>query len=265
MTAFLDLFSGIGGFALAAYWAGLRFDKHYFSEVDDYDIKLYQKRFPEAELLRDIKNVDYSKLPKGEWLVTGGFPCQPHSDAGLKKGAADERDLWPECRRMLRELRPTIALFENVRGLFTSPGRDRKGEFFNGVLSDISACGYDCEWQVISAADVGAPHLRKRIWVVAYSNGLRLQKTRLQSEYIGKNSKQKPKEWKQLFSIAAGAYKICNWQNYEQILAGDDDGLSEELDSIKGSGNAIVPQCAELIFNLSAFDRWRKIYGKKCY
>jgi DNA-cytosine methyltransferase len=170
MTAFLDLFSGIGGFALAAYWAGLRFDRHYFSEIDGYAVKVYKNHFPDAENLGDIRNVDYGKLPRAEWLVTAGFPCQPHSDAGLKKGADDKRDLWPECRRMLRDLRPRIALFENVRGLLTSPGRERKGEFFNGVLSDIYACGYDAEWQVISAADAGAPHLRKRVWIVCYAS-----------------------------------------------------------------------------------------------
>ena len=123
MTAFLDLFSGIGGFALAAYWSGLRFDKHYFSEVDDYAVELYQKRFSEAIPLGDIKNVDYSRLPRGEYLVTGGFPCQPHSDAGLKKGADDERDLWPECRRMLRELRPLGGLNERkTNHLFNADG-----------------------------------------------------------------------------------------------------------------------------------------------
>jgi DNA (cytosine-5)-methyltransferase 1 len=110
-------------------------------------------------------------LPKGEYFTTAGFPCQPHSDAGLKKGADDERDLWSECRRMLCELRPRIALFENVPGLLTSPGKKRKGEFFNGILSDIHACGYDAEWEIISAAEIGAPHLRKRVWIICYKSG----------------------------------------------------------------------------------------------
>ena len=193
MMAFLDLFSGIGGFALGAYLAGLRFNNHYFSEIDEYAVQVYQKRFPEAENLGDIRNVDYGKLPRGEWLVTGGFPCQPHSDAGKKKGADDERDLWPECRRMLRDLRPRIALFENVRGLFTSPGRERKGEFFNGVLSDIHDCGYDAEWQVISAADVEAPHLRKRVWIVAYSQS---GESRKQAEWEGREGFRRGSEEK---------------------------------------------------------------------
>ena len=170
MRYFLDMFSGIGGFALGALWAGIEFDKQYFSEIEKYAVELYQKRFPAAIPLGDVRTIDYAKLPKGEWVVTGGFPCQPHSIAGLKKAADDERDLWPECRRMLRELRPAIALFENVTGLLTSPGRKRKGEFFNGVLSDIHQCGYDAEWQIISASEIGAPHIRKRIWIICYPN-----------------------------------------------------------------------------------------------
>jgi DNA-cytosine methyltransferase len=160
------MFSGIGGFALGAQRAGIQFDEHYFSEIEEYAVEVYQKRFPAARALGDIRNVDYGKLPKGEWIVTGGFPCQPHSVAGKKKGNKDQRDLWPECARMLRELRPAIALFENVTGLFVSNG----GQFFNRVLSDISAGGYDAEWQTISASEIGAPHIRNRVWIVCYPN-----------------------------------------------------------------------------------------------
>jgi DNA (cytosine-5)-methyltransferase 1 len=167
MRYYIDLFSGIGGFALGAQWAGLKFDRHYFSEVDKYAINVYKKRFPNAIELGDITKIDYSKLPNGEWYASGGFPCQPHSVAGKKAASADERDLWPECRRMLSELRPRIALFENVAGLFVSEG----GKFFERVLYEISECGYACEWQVISAAEFGAPHLRKRVWIVAYPKG----------------------------------------------------------------------------------------------
>ena len=171
MAYFLDLFSGIGGFALGAHWAGMVFSGHYYSEVDDYAAAVYKKRFPSAIPLGDVSTIDYAKLPSGEWVVSGGFPCQPHSCAGLRKAADDERDLWPECRRMLCELRPSVALFENVGGLLTSPGGKRRGEFFNGVLSDIHRCGYDAEWQTVSAQDAGAPHVRKRVFVVAYPHG----------------------------------------------------------------------------------------------
>jgi DNA (cytosine-5)-methyltransferase 1 len=170
MKYYFDMFSGIGGFALGAKWAGADFDGHYFSEVDGYGARIYQKRFKPSVGLGDIRKVDYGKLPPGDWYVSGGFPCQPHSNAGLKRAAEDERDLWPECRRMLRELRPRAALFENVTGLLTSPGRKRRGEFFNGVLSDIFKCGYDAEWKTISAAEIGAWHLRKRVWIICYEN-----------------------------------------------------------------------------------------------
>jgi DNA (cytosine-5)-methyltransferase 1 len=161
---YLDMFAGIGGFALGAKWAGIEFEGHYFSEVDEYGIRVYQKRFGGAVALGDIRRIDYAKLPSGDWYVSGGFPCQPHSVAGKKRASKDERDLWPECRRMLRELRPRAALFENVPGLFNSDG----GRFFNGILSDIHQSGYDAEWQVISAAEIGAPHLRRRVWIVVY-------------------------------------------------------------------------------------------------
>jgi DNA (cytosine-5)-methyltransferase 1 len=140
---------------------------YYFSEVDEYAVNVFQKRFPEAIALGDVRAIKYEKLPKGEWVIAGGFPCQPHSVAGKRGGAADERDLWPECARMLGQLRPKVALFENVPGLFISDG----GRFFNRVLSDISKNGYDAEWQIISAAEVGAKHLRKRVWIVVYPRG----------------------------------------------------------------------------------------------
>jgi DNA (cytosine-5)-methyltransferase 1 len=161
---YLDIFAGIGGFALGAKWAGMEFAGHYFSEVDKYAIGVYQKRFKSAVGVGDIRKVDYSKLPAGDWYVSGGFPCQPHSVAGKRKASEDERDLWGECARMLRELRPKIALFENVPGLFVS----ERGLFFNRVLRDMAESGYDAEWQTISACDIGAPHLRRRVWIVTY-------------------------------------------------------------------------------------------------
>ena len=163
---FLDLFSGIGGFALGARWAGIEFDGHYFSEIEGYAAGVYQKRFPEAKALGDVRDVDYRELPEGGWIVAAGFPCQPHSVAGKRQGSKDKRDLWPECARMLRELRPRIAVFENVPGLFVSDG----GRFFNRILSDISEGGYDAEWQTISASRIGAPHIRNRVWLLCYPN-----------------------------------------------------------------------------------------------
>ena len=167
----LDLFSGIGGFALACSWVwGEDYENVGHSEVEPFPCKVYHKHFSRSPCLGDITKIKWHKGQAD--LITGGFPCTPHSLAGKRKGADDERDLWGECKRALRIIRPKAALFENVPGLFTS-GR---GSFFNRVLSDLAQIGYDAEWQVISASSIGAPHKRERVWIVAYPNGLRCGK-----------------------------------------------------------------------------------------
>jgi len=158
---YLDLFAGVGGFALGAEWAGLRFDGHFFSEVDEYAASVYRLRFPEAVALGDIRNIRGADLPRGEWYFSGGFPCQDVSCAGKGAGIDGERSgLWKEYARLIGEVRPKIALMENsdqliVRGL-------------KRILGTFAELGYDAEWGVISAADAGADHLRKRTWILAY-------------------------------------------------------------------------------------------------
>jgi len=161
MKYFLDLFSGIGGFHLGAQWAGLHFDGYYYSEVDPYAIKVYAKRFPDAVGLGDITKIDGHDLPQGEWIIAGGFPCQDISVAGKGAGLEGERSgLWFEYARLIGELRPRFAIVENV-GALTFRGLD-------SVLGSLAEIGYDCEWRDIRASDVGAPHRRERIWIVAY-------------------------------------------------------------------------------------------------
>lgn len=184
---YIDLFSGIGGFALGAYWAGMKFDKHYFSEIDPYCIELYQKRFPDAIPLGDIRSIDCEILANADrqglerrdskelreytsqrligagnsWLITGGFPCQDISVAGKGAGIRGSRSgLWFEMWRIIRDLRPCYVIAENV-GAITRRGLDV-------VLSSLAEIGYDAEWTDIRASDVGAPHRRERIWIVAY-------------------------------------------------------------------------------------------------
>lgn len=161
LTYFLDLFSGIGGFSLGAYWAGLRFNGHYFSEVDDYAIRVYQQRFPDAVPLGDIRSIRGSDLPNGDWIITFGSPCQDISVAGKGAGLEGSRSgLFFEAVRLVSELRPRFAIMENV-GALVNRGLDR-------VLGEFTSLGYDAEWQDIRASDVGAPHRRERIWIVAY-------------------------------------------------------------------------------------------------
>ena len=163
---YLDLFSGIGGFAYGAYMAGFKAENHFYSEIDKYCIELYKKRFPDSIYLGDIKKIDCEKLKKeypGDWVITGGFPCQDISIAGKGVGLNGKRSgLWFEMFRIIRELRPKFVIAENVSAI-TFRGLDR-------VLSCLAEIGYDAEWQDIRASDMGAPHRRERIWIVAYAD-----------------------------------------------------------------------------------------------
>jgi len=113
----------------------------------------------------DICAIDWTTVEPVD-VLTGGFPCQPHSLAGLRAGSNDERDLFDEIIRCAGVLRPRFIVLENVPGLFTSDA----GRFFGRVLGALASLGYDAEWRVLSAADVGAPHKRERVWIVAYAD-----------------------------------------------------------------------------------------------
>ncbi len=153
-----SLFSGIGGFDLAARWMGWR--TRWYSEVDPFCNAVMAAHFPEAKPLGDITQIDWTAVEPVD-LLMGGFPCQDVSQAGARAGIAGPRSgLWAEFARAVRDLRPRFVVVENVPGLLAR-GMDR-------VLGDLAALGYDAEWRVLSAADVGAPHRRERVWITAY-------------------------------------------------------------------------------------------------
>lgn len=168
---FGSLFSGIGGLDLGLERAG--WECRWQVELDDYCQRVLAKHWPTVPKYRDIRDV--TDLPPVE-LVCGGFPCQPVSVAGKRLGEDDSRWLWPEFARLICLLRPPLVLLENVPGLLT------RG--FASVLSDLAVCGYDAEWDCLPAAAFGAPHLRRRIFVVAYANstGLRHESGRQRRE-----------------------------------------------------------------------------------
>lgn len=229
---FLDLFAGIGGFALGAEWAGLQFDGHYFSEVDPYAIRVYQARFPDAIPLGDIRGIRGADLPEGEWIIAGGFPCQDISVAGKGAGLAGERSgLWFEYARIIGELRPRFALMENV-GALAFRGLD-------AVLGSLAALGYDAEWQDIRASDVGAPHRRERIWIVAYPGSIGLE-----GDFRGIDVQEQGGAIR-----TVGRRKGQPWDNLPSPrFCRGDDGVPARVDRLRCLGNAIVPQIAELIF-----------------
>jgi len=159
----LDLFSGIGGFSLAASWVwGDDLEIAGFCEIDKYAQKVLKKNFPGVPIFEDIQELDGKRFTDID-LITGGFPCQDISIAGKGEGIEGSRSgLWSEMHRVISEIRPRYALIENVPMLIHR-GLER-------VLCDLAQIGYDAEWQIVGADDVGAWHRRKRIWIVAYPN-----------------------------------------------------------------------------------------------
>lgn len=158
---FVSLFSGIGGADLGLEAAGWTCVAH--SEIEDYPRRILRQHWPKVPLYGDIKNIRGKDLPAHD-VISAGTPCQPASTAGSRRGVSDDRWLWPEVIRLVDECRPKYAVFENPPGLLSV----NKGEAFAQILGDLDVLGYAVEWTVFSAARLGARHLRKRVWVVAY-------------------------------------------------------------------------------------------------
>lgn len=176
----LDLFSGIGGFALAArnVWGG-EYENVGFVDFEPYCQQVLKKNFPQSTIHGDIKQFNGKGISAD--IITGGFPCQPYSQAGKRKGKEDTRHLWPEMLRVIREVSPRWIVGENVRGLVSWNG----GLVFDEVQSNLEDSGYEVIPFLLPACAVNAPHRRERIWFIAYRDGGRLQKPRAGKQAIG--------------------------------------------------------------------------------
>ena len=157
----LDLFSGIGGFSLAARWMG--WETVQFVEIDKFCQQVLKKHWPNVPIHDDIKTFDGTKFRGTVDILTGGDPCQPHSVAGLGKGTKDMRFLWPEMFRIAREVNAAWLVNENVVGSLSNGVLDLK-------INDLESAGYSCQPYNIPAEAVGALHQRERIWLVAYNS-----------------------------------------------------------------------------------------------
>lgn len=161
-----SLFAGIGGFDLGLERAGMRVA--WQVELDPYCRAVLARHFPEAERFEDIREVGAESLCPVD-LICGGFPCQDLSAAGRGAGLDGARSgLWAEFARIVRELRPRYVVVENVPALLTGKGKRWDRAPVGRVLGDLAEAGYDAEWACLSAREFGAPHLRKRVWLVAY-------------------------------------------------------------------------------------------------
>lgn len=219
----VDLFSGIGGFALAAQWAG--FKTVCFSEIEPYPSAVLRKHWPGVPNLGDIRTADFAPYA-GSTLLTGGFPCQPFSASGKRRGRQDDRYLWPSMLQAIRTVRPTWVVGENVTGIVQME--------LDNVCADLEAEGYEVQPLIIPACAVKAKHRRDRVWIVANLDVKRSQASWQcgEAEIPAKGIVMEP--------------TITPFIGYEAHagLLRSVYGVSRRVDRIKSLGNAIVPQVA---------------------
>jgi len=193
-----SLFSGIGGFDLAAEWMG--WENVFHCEWNEFGRKVLNHYWPNAKSYEDITQTDFS-IHRGEIdILTGGFPCQPYSQAGKRLGKEDERHLWPEMLRAIREIKPTYVVGENVRGLVNWSG----GLVFEEVCADLEAEGYEVQPFLLPACGKDAPHRRDRIWFVAHANGSK------QTDNRGTDDEEEGEVWRDEESDVFGEL-LSNW------------------------------------------------------
>ena len=258
-----SLFSGIGGFDLAAQWMG--WENKFHCEWNEFGQRVLKHYWPQAELFTDITKSDFTKYANKIDVLTGGFPCQPYSMAGKRLGKEDDRHLWPQMLRAIREIQPTWVVGENVLGIVNWNG----GLVFEEVQADLEAEGYEVQPYVLPAAAVNAPHRRERIWFVAHTDGStkkynRRTNERTSNEIWRENSSNGSREFcsdgnasdtdnerlegstgkriqtnegrtKRLQNgIIARVGNQTNWQNFptQSPICSGDDGLPTELDGI---------------------------------
>ena len=241
---FGSLFAGIGGFDLGFERAGMVCK--WQVEIDDYANRVLAKHWPAVHRERDIRQCGRHNLQPVD-VICGGFPCQDISYAGLGAGLEGERSgLFFEAIRVVRELQPRIIVLENVAALLTR-GVDR-------VLGTLAEVGYDAEWHCIPAAAVGAPHIRDRVFVLAYAEhawlerGRRAARTGTTMRNGARIRQFKPQSHKgkadEIHGGSAGREAIWNGKHSIRRVA---DGIPNRVDRLRGLGNAVVPQVAEFI------------------
>ena len=272
----LDLFSGIGGFSLGLETAGLA-ETVAFCDIEDYCQKVLNKHWPHVPIFSDIKELNYETLrAKGINnidIITGGYPCQPFSVAGRKKGEQDPRHLWPEYFRLVKELRPTWVIGENVSG-HIKQGLDT-------VLENLESEDYSTRTFSISASSIGANHKRERVWILAHSGRSLREGTELGRENENEIGKENANQFERSSSTSQSNVadsereRLQRSEQYEthtretstqfptaeQIEATglhwaiEPDvgrvahGIPNRMDRLKSLGNSLVPQIPFLIAN----------------
>ena len=266
---FGSLFAGIGGFDLGFERAG--FECRWQVEIDNYATKILEKHWPKVHRQRDIRECSASNLERVDCII-GGFPCQDISYAGRGAGLDGERSgLFFEAIRLVRELQPRAIVLENVAALLTR-GLDR-------VLGTLAEIGYDAEWHCVPAAAVGAPHIRDRVFVLAYSqrDGREQWGTECKGQQRGsalvesssfladtespgqqarakQKHRRKPKRVAERLEFRGARLQARRWWETEPAVGRVANGVPARVDRLRCLGNAIVPQVAEVVARM-ALDR----------
>ena len=231
----LDLFSGIGGFSLGLERAGM--ETVAFCETDEFCRKVLAKHWPDVPCYSDIRKLTGAIIEQEVGpidLISGGFPCQPFSQAGKRQGVADDRYLWPEMLRIIRGVRPHWVFGENVAGIVKMA--------LNQVLADLEGLGYTCAPPfVIPACAVDAPHQRKRVWIVAHTAG-----TRHIAGEPGEGGPVRNEARRAQPERRSGYVGRRTWLP-EPNVGRVAHGVPQRVDRLRSLGNAVVPQVVEQI------------------
>jgi DNA (cytosine-5)-methyltransferase 1 len=214
-----SLFSGCWGMDLGLERSGM--DIRWNSEIDPYCCRVLAKHWRDVPNLGDVTAVDWTTVERVD-LICGGYPCPAFSQAARGRNVAP--DLWPAMRAAIDAVRPRYVLIENVAA--------HLGRGFAGVLADLDALGFDAEWSTLSACAVGAAHMRRRLFALAYPHGHRQPMLPVNAEMAG---------------MPPAAGHRGRWGNPTPDDMGADDGVPYRLDRLRALGNAVVPQVAELI------------------
>lgn len=244
----LGLFEGIGGFSLAARWMG--WETLAWCEYNEFGQIVLKYHFPKAEGFGDIKESNFKKYANRIDIVTGGFPCQPYSQTGKRQGKNDDRHLWPEMLRAVREIQPTWVVGENVPGIINWS----KGMVVKEIKTDLENEGFTLLPPIIiPACAVNADHRRDRIWFIAYSDSKRQQR----KQYKSCNESSKVEKSIKTLAPCTPGKELTNFIPEPKTVSRN-NGISTKLDGItfskwreestKSYGNAIVPQVAFEIF-----------------
>lgn len=232
----LSLFSGIGGLELGLERAGMTTIGQV--EIDAFCRGVLAKHWPGVPRHDDVRTAPawWRSAPRPAVdLVCGGFPCQPFSHAGKQLGTADERWGWPWMLDMIREVSPRYVLIENVPGLLSDT------EAFATILADLSRLGFDAEWSIHSACQMGAPHVRKRLFTVAYANG------EYGAQGMGRDQYPDPairaKHWGASNAMDSGERTLGAERGIDRVA----HGIPGRVDRVRALGNAVVPQVAEFV------------------